>query len=160
MYQHLKEIDWTPSIEQVAATLPCAFQEKYPTTYCIIDCSEIFIDTPSDLFVQSSTWSNYKHHNTGKFLIGCTPNGAISYVSQFYVGSISDVELTEVLGFLQTLEGKGGVSVMVDRGFTVRDLLAEMGVNLNIPPFMEGRKQLPANMDKVFLLYAYTWNER
>lgn len=93
---HLKEIDWTPSVEQVAATLPCSFQEKYPTTYLIIDGSEIFIETPSDLFMQSSTWSSYKHHNTGKFLIGCTPNGAISYVSQLYVGSISDVELTRV----------------------------------------------------------------
>lgn len=116
MYQHLKEIDWTPSVEQVAATLPCAFQEKYPTMYCIIHCSEIFIEIPSDLFVQSSTWSNYKHRNTGKFLIGCTPNRAISYVSQLYVGSISDVELTKVSGFLNTLEGKGGVSVMVVEG--------------------------------------------
>ena len=97
--------------------------------------------------MQSSTWSNYKHHNTGKFLIGCTPNGAISYVSQLYVGSISDVELTRVSGYLKTLEGKGGVSVMADRGFTVRDMLAEKGVNLNIPPFLEGREQLPA--DKV-----------
>ena len=42
MYHQLKEIDWTPSVEQVAATLPCAFQEKYPTTYSI-DGSEIFI---------------------------------------------------------------------------------------------------------------------
>ena len=55
MYHHLKEIDWTPSVEQVAATLPCAFQEKYPTTYCIIDGTDIFIETPSDLFMQSST---------------------------------------------------------------------------------------------------------
>ena len=71
MYQHLKEIDWTPSLEQVAATLPCAFQEKYSTTYSIIDASEIFMQMPSDLFIQSSTWSSYKHHNTAKFLIGC-----------------------------------------------------------------------------------------
>ena len=142
MYHQLKEIDWTPSVEQVAATLLCVFQEKYPTTYSIIDGSEMFIETPSDLFMQSSTWSNYKHHNTGKFLIGCSPNGAISYVSQLYVGSISDVELTRVSGYLKTLEGKGGVSVMADRGFTVRDMLAEKGVDINIPPFLEGREQL------------------
>ena len=142
MYHHFKEIDWTPSLEQVAATLPCAFQEKYPTTFCIIDGTVIFIETPSDLFMQSSTWSNYKHHNTGKFLIGCTPNGAISFVSQLYVGSISDVELTRVSGFLQMLDGKSGVSVMADRGFTVCDVLAEKGVQLNIPPFMKGREQL------------------
>ena len=141
LYQHLNEIDWTPSAEQVASTLPCVFQEKYPMTYSIIDASEIFIETPSDLFVQSSTWSNYKHHNTGKFLIGCTPNGAVLYVSQLYVGSISDVELTKVSGYLETLDGKEGVSVMADRGFTVRDLL-EKGISLNIPPFMDGKQQL------------------
>ena len=142
LYQHLKEIDWTPSIEQVARTLPCAFQDKYSTTYSIIDASEIFIETPSDLFMQSSTWSNYKHHNTAKFLVSCTPNGAVSYVSQIYVGSISDVELTRVCGYLNTLDGKDGVSVMADRGFTIKDLLAEKKIELNIPPFMEGKPQL------------------
>ena len=142
LYQHLKEIDWTPSVEQVSATLPCAFQKLYPTTYSILDASELFIETPSDLFIQSSTWSSYKHHNTAKFLIGCTPNGVVSYVSPLYVGSVSDVELTKVSGYLDTLDGKAGSSVMADRGFTVRDLLAEKGVGLNIPPFMQGRKQL------------------
>ena len=76
----------------------------------IIDATEIFIQSPSDLVMQSSTWSNYKHHNTGKVLIVCTPNGAVSYVSELFVGSISDVELTKVSGFLNTLDGKTGVS--------------------------------------------------
>lgn len=102
-YQQLKE---KPSAEQVVSTLPCAFQEKCPSTYSIIDRSEIFIEAPSDLFVQSSTWSSYKHHNTKKVLIGCIPNGAVSYVLQLYVGSISDVELTRVSGYLATLDGK------------------------------------------------------
>ena len=30
--------------------------------YAIIDGSEVFIETPSDLHVQLSTWSPYKHH--------------------------------------------------------------------------------------------------
>ena len=34
---------------------------------------------------------------------------------------------------------------MADRGFTVRDMLSEKGVSLNIPPFMENRQQLPAD---------------
>ena len=33
---------------------------------------------------------------------------------------------------------------MADRGFTVRDQLKAIGVDLNIPPFMEGRGKLPA----------------
>ena len=92
MYHHLSEIDWMLSVEQVQGTMPQSFKEKYPSTYAIIDASEIFIETPTDLQIQSTTWSNYKHHNASKFLITCTPNGAISYVSPLYVGSISDVE--------------------------------------------------------------------
>lgn len=32
-----------------------------------------FLVTPSDLHMQSSTCSQYKHHNTAKFLVACTP---------------------------------------------------------------------------------------
>ena len=144
MYHHLKEIEWMPSTEQVMSTMPQSFKEKYPTTFAIIDASEIFIETPSDLHIQSSTWSNYKHNNTCKFLIACTPNGAVSYISPLYVGSISDVELTKICGFITKLEGKSGISVMADRGFTIKDQLAAIGIFLNILPFMEGRQQLPA----------------
>ena len=77
----LLPLNWIPSTDQVWATLPSMFRETYPTTYAIIDASEIFIETPSDLCMQSSTWSQYKHHNTFKFLIACTPNGAICFVS-------------------------------------------------------------------------------
>ena len=144
MYHHLAEIDWMPSVQQVIGTLPHSFKEKYPSTYAIIDASEIFIETPSDLHIQSSTWSNYRSHNTAKFLIACTPNGAISFISPLYVGSISDVELTQICGFIQKLEGRSGISIMADRGFTIRDQLAKIGIELNIPPFLEGRRQLPA----------------
>ena len=144
LFQHLKEIEWAPSVQQVAATLPLAFKDKYESTYAIIDGSEIFLETPSDLYMQSSTWSEYKHNNTGKFLVACTPNGAISFVSPLYVGAISDVELTRVSGFLTKLEDKPGVSIMADRGFTIKDMLKDLGIDLNLPPFMEGRKQLPA----------------
>ena len=33
---------------------------------------------------------------------------------------------------------------MADRGFTIKDILNDIGVKLNIPPFMDGCKQLPA----------------
>ena len=143
LYHHLKEIDWMPTVDQVAGTLPSAFRNKFPTTYAIIDGSEIFIETPSDLHMQSSTWSQYKHHNTAKFLVACTPNEAICYISPVYVGSISDVELTRTCGFLDTLTDKPGISIMADRGFTIKDMLKQLNIELNIPPFLEGRQQLP-----------------
>ena len=63
----------------------------YPTTRVIIDCTEIFIRTPSSLNIQS-TWSSYKHHNTFKGLIGVSPTGACISVSSLYTGGISDKE--------------------------------------------------------------------
>ena len=144
LYNHLKEINWMPAVDQVVGTLPAAFREKYPTTYAIIDGSEVFIETPSDLHLQSSTWSQYKHHNTVKFLVACTPNGAICFISPVYVGSISDKQLTQKSGFLDALKDKPGISIMADRGFTIKDILQELGIDLNIPPFLEGRRQLPA----------------
>ena len=48
------EMDWMLSVEQVKATLPSVFKEKFATN-SIIDGIEVFIETPSDLFMQSST---------------------------------------------------------------------------------------------------------
>ena len=144
MYQQLREIDWFPCKEQILLTLPSAFREKYPTTVAIIDASEVFIETPSDLMLQSTSWSSYKHHNTLKFLVACTPNGAICYISPVYLGSVSDPALTKDCGFLTKLKEMTGLSIMADRGFTIRESLEKYGVQLNLPPFMEGRGQLPA----------------
>ncbi len=101
------------------------------------------METPRDLVLQSSTWSNYKLHNTAKYLVEVTPNGAISLVSPAFVGSISDPERTRCSGLLSKLEGKWNISVMADRGFTIRDQLDSLGIGLNIPPFLDGQKQLP-----------------
>ena len=59
LYHHLSEVEWMPTVEQVAGTLPEAFKGKFDTTFAIIDGSEIRLETPSDLYMQSSTWSEY-----------------------------------------------------------------------------------------------------
>ena len=46
---HLKEIEWMPTVEQVSGTLPHSFRKNYQNTFAIIDGSEIFLETPSDL---------------------------------------------------------------------------------------------------------------
>ena len=43
-----------------------------------------------------------------------------------------------------TLQDKPGISIIADRGFTIKDKLKELNIELNLPSFMEGRKQLPA----------------
>ena len=104
----------------------------------LIHMSGVFIDTPSDLFMQSLTWE----HHTVKFLVACTPNGAISFISPTSVWSIIDVQLINSSGFLDILKDKPGTSIMADRGFTIKDMLQKSNTDLNLPLFMEGRAQL------------------
>ena len=62
-------------------------------------------------------------------------------ISDLFMGSILDKELTQKSGLLQLLIDVPGSSVMADRSFLIGDDLKEIGVGLNIPPFLEGRSQ-------------------
>ena len=70
--------------------LPKCFRGKYTKCVCIIDCTEIFIERPLSLNTRAQTWSNYKNHNTIKYLIACTPAGAVSFISEGWGGRVSD----------------------------------------------------------------------
>ena len=70
------------------------------------------------------------------------PNGAICYISPVYVRSISDAELARVSGFLTLLKDKPGISIMAERGFTIKDMLEKLKIDLNVPPFLDRQKQL------------------
>ena len=133
LYFKFRDISLWPSWQQVNDYMPPAFKESYPTTRCIIDATEIFIQMPSNPQAQQLTFSSYKNHNTLKALVAVTPSGAISFVSTLYGGNISDRQLTEQSGLLDLLEP--GDSVMADCGFTIADLLDTKGVALNIPPY-------------------------
>ena len=61
--------------------LPRSFKNNLKDCVCIINCSEIFIERPKNLKAGAQTWSNYKHNNTSKYLIGITPARAISFLS-------------------------------------------------------------------------------
>ncbi|XP_068756790.1 uncharacterized protein [Montipora capricornis] len=113
----------------------------YPTTRVIIDCTEVFVEVPSSMLAQSQTWSNYKHHNTFKVLIGISPNGQVIFVSKLWGDRISDKCITEKSGLMQYL--KPGDNIMADRGFEITNILPP-GVGLNIPPFKGARAQLTA----------------
>lgn len=119
------ELSWIitwPSRNQIRKTQPSCFQQYYRKVRCIIDCSEIFIETPSSLEVQAACWSDYKHHCTFKFLIGTTPNGLISFISDCYGGRASDKFIVIDSRFTRMLEPFD--QVRADRGFKIRDYLA------------------------------------
>ena len=132
MYHKLHQLPVWLSRRKITKLMPPCFRKWCPSTRIIIDCTEFFINTPSSLARQSSTWSAYKHHNTVKVLIGIAPHGHVTFVSNVFEGSISDQAITEQSGLLEYLEH--GDSVMADKGIDIKNLLLQYGVRLNIPP--------------------------
>ena len=129
-----------PSQQMTRKYMPKQFN-SYPSTLIIIDCTEIFIEIPSSMKSQSQTWSQYKHHNTWKALVGISPNGAFTFVSKLWTDRVTDKKITVECGILKLLEK--GDNIMADRGFDIADILPP-GVTLNIPPFKGERDQLTA----------------
>ena len=132
LFLQFKQIPLWPPKALIISHMPKVFKEKYPSTRVIIDATEIFVQQPAIPELQQLTFSNYKKHNTYKGLIGISPSGAVILVSDLYLGSISDKELTRRSGLLGAL--KRGDSVMADRGFDIEEDLPLLGVKLNIPP--------------------------
>lgn len=67
--------------ELIKKMLPMAFRHKYHMVSCIIDCLEIEVQKPSKAINKALSWCDYKKANTIKYLISCTPNGLINYIS-------------------------------------------------------------------------------
>ena len=109
-----------PTRECINEHMPDSFKKLYPSTRVILDCTEIYVQTPSSLLLQSQLYSSYKSNTTLKGLIGIAPHGPITFVSSLYTGSISDKEITRCSGILDLLEAND--SVMADKGFDIEDL--------------------------------------
>ncbi len=109
----------------------------------ILDCFEIFIERPSNLFAElCSTWLSYKHHNTVKVLIGIAPQDVVSFVSETWGGGVSDRYFTDHCGILNNL--LSGDVVLEDRGFDIAESVGMMQAQLHIPSFTKGKEQLSA----------------
>ena len=133
-------IKW-PDREDLWRTMPQCFQFSFGNkTTVIIDCFEVLIARPSNLMARAQTYSNYKSHNTVKILVGITPQGSISFVSNAWGGRTSDKYLTDNCGILKKL--LPGDLVMADRGFTIQESLMLHKAELAIPAFTKGKDQL------------------
>ncbi|KAH9379353.1 hypothetical protein HPB48_013210 [Haemaphysalis longicornis] len=77
----LKKLIVWPDDNSFNPWLPEAFRTKFSRVRVIIDSTEIRLEKASATTAQSATWSPYKNSNTVKVLIGITPDGLISYVS-------------------------------------------------------------------------------
>ena len=99
----------------------------------MIDCFEMFIERPSNLMARSQTWSQHKHHNTIKYLIGITPQGSVSFISKGWGGRTSDKYVTNNSGVLNKLLPED--VVLADRGFDIQESVGLMCAEIKIPSF-------------------------
>lgn len=133
MCQCLQTIVFLPPLIEMKVIPKCF--EKFRDTRIVLDCTEIFVQTPSSLQTQSQSFSNYKDHNTLKTLIGIDKIGAVVFVSRLWGGSVSDTQITRESGLCDLLEE--GDAVMVDKGFIhINGDLSQRGVKLYCRPFL------------------------
>lgn len=140
MSRELGDLDWWPDRDIVRFNCPTDFKLKFPTTRVIVDGTECPIEKPKEPVLQQGTFSTYKNRNTMKVLVGCTPGGLVSHVSDAYGGSASDRQIVERSNLTKICDP--GDSVMADKGFNVQDLFIPSNVSVNIPSFFKKKNRL------------------
>ena len=139
------------SREQIDASMLQAFKDLYPTIRVIIDCTELHVETSSSLLLQSQLYSSCKSNTTLKGLIDIALQGAVTFLSSLYTGSISDKEITCCCGLLDLLEDNN--FVVADKGFDIEDILHKKKIKLNIPPYLQSKGQFsvrPSQFNALF----------
>lgn len=100
MAKRLDNFVFWPERDALIGKVPKCFLNSFGRKVAvIIDCFEIFIERSSNLMASVQTWSNYKHHNTIKYLMGISPQGAITFISSTWGGRTSDQHLAQNCGF-------------------------------------------------------------
>ena len=122
MNSQWKELNLWPSQKLVRYFSPSGFKRNYPNTRIIIDGTECPMKKPKNPSAQQATFSTYKNRNTVKVLVGATPGGLVSYMSNAYGGSTSDRQIVERSGLPSLCDVND--SIMADKGFNVQDILA------------------------------------
>ena len=140
MFDHMKSLIPWPTREQILANLPRSFSELNQVRI-VVDATEFFCEKPSSLIAQNLTWSEYKHHNTFKVLIGVAPNGLVTFISRVWGGHTSDRHIVQKHGDMLIPRLEPGDIILADKGFTVADLLPG-DIGLNMPPFVSSSKQM------------------
>lgn len=134
LHKKFKPLIRSPDRSVCRSNIPSCFKECFhDKTTVIIDCFEVFIERPASLLTRQQCWSRYKHHYTVKCLIGITPQGNISYISDAWGGRASDKQIVEGSNFCDYI--KPG-------GFLIQDTIGILQARLCMPVFIRGKKQL------------------
>lgn len=128
-----------PSKDEILKNIPLCFRDKFPNVTIVLDCTEIAVATPKCLNCRISCYSNYKGRRTIKFLIGVTPAGLISFISNAYTGKSSDKFIFNQEELIKRLEAHRD-EVMVDKGISIQNECLANHIKLHIPPFMRNER--------------------
>lgn len=131
-------IPW-PSKEEVSRNLPRCF-EGYQEVRVVLDCTEVELEKSHCASCRILTYSHYKGRHTAKVLVGVSPGGLITFVSNGFGGKTSDkasVKQSHVLDELSSFED----DVMIDKGFNIDDMCGKRGLGVVQPPFLRNATQ-------------------
>ena len=150
MFQQLGSISIWPHRSVIQSIMPVAYRNDFPNTLAILDCTELKIQKPSCLKLQSQCFSDYKSTTTLKILVVCDPIGSVMFASALQTGAMSDKEIFERSGLKQQLKRliqcgyvNVGDGLMSDKGFNVVGEVEDIGLHLNLPPFAKSGCQMP-----------------
>lgn len=153
MHQTLCRLIVWPGKEQIQISLPMCFRSTLDNCTSVIDCLELYIEKPKNMSDSAQTCSQYKNHDTVKYLISITPQGVISFVSKGLGGQVSDKYLTERCGYLDKLSP--GDVILAGKGFNIIETVGLHTADLKIQAFTKGKHQLlPLELDKTKGLVA------
>lgn len=113
-----------PSRDSVRENFPAKIKDMLlcDTVYMTIDCTGVPIQVPSNPTAQSATHSTYYGGNVIKFIIGVTPDGMMSYISDALNGGLSDYGCVVESRFPSILTERR-MDILADKGFTSCGLL-------------------------------------
>lgn len=104
-------------------------------TFAILSFTELKMENPRSVILQSQTCSKYKS------LVTCDPRGSILFVSSLYSGSLSDKDIFQqcnIKELLQSLVKRGylkrGDGLRADKGVLIEKDVKKIGLKWTIPP--------------------------
>lgn len=113
------------------------FKSIYPSTRVIIDCTDLKVERPPYLVFKYKRYSPYKSSHTWKGPAGIAAQEALTFESNLYTGSISDVKMTTLSGLIDSLDGSGSILT----GFVLNTILERTGILVNTLPFLQDQGQ-------------------
>lgn len=107
----------------------------------VLDCTEVQLEICHCTTCCILTY--YKGMHTAKVLVGISPTGLLTFVSDGFGGRTSDKACVEKSGMLNKLNSFRD-DIMVDKSFNLDDICGKAGTEIVQPPFLRHESQLSA----------------